>query len=415
MLTIYFKSPFTLERLRSGPSGPYLDGFAHKLHLAGYSQAGAQRLLRAAAHLGVWGQANDNLIQSFNQDTLARFQHHLSSCCCPRSNGGRGPNVFFGAKRFLEYLHEIGVVSSIDDEHTDSASPQLMASFFEWLQQHRGTSQSTCRIYGRVVVDLLQTFGDDPNRFSAAELQAFAFNRAGRHGRSAANNVAKALRMFLRYLIATGQCSSYLLSAIPTFAHWRLSSIPRYLPASDVQRIIEACDPSTLVGARDRAILLLLSRLALRAGDIVVLQLTDINWDEASIRFMGKARRETRLPLTQEVGDAILTYLQLRGTRPAVDAIFLSTRAPMDRPLSSVAVSTIVARAIKRAGVVAPSKGAHLLRHSAATEMLRQGLTLEDIGTVLRHRSVDTTAHYAKVDLTLLREITQPWPEGTSC
>ena len=227
MLTIYFKSPFTLERLRSGPSGPYLDGFAHKLHLAGYSQGGAQRLLRAAAHLGVWGQANDNPIQSFNKDTLASFQHHLSSCCCPRSNGGRGPNVFFGAKRFLQYLHQVGVVSSISD--------------------------------------------------------------------------------------------------------------------------------------------------------------------------------------------AILTYLQLRGTRPGVGALFLSTRAPMDRPLSSVAVSSLVARAIKRAGIVAPSKGAHILRHSAATEMLRQGLSLEDIGAVLRHRSVDTTAHYAKVDLNLLREITQPWPEGTSC
>jgi len=415
MLTIYFKSLFTLERLRSGPSGPYLDGFAHKLHLAGFSQGGAQRLVRAAAHLGVWGQTNDNPIQSFNKDTLASFQHHLSSCCCPKSNGGRGPNVFFGAKRFLEYLHQIGVVSSIGDEHTDSASPQLMTSFFDWLQQHRGTSQTTCRIYGRVVVDLLQTLGDDPNRFTATDLQAFALNRAGRHGRSAANNVAKALRMFLRYLIATGQCSSYLIAAIPTFAHWRLSSMPRYLPSSDVERIIEACDPSTLVGARDRAILLLLSRLALRAGDIVVLQLADINWDEASFRFVGKGRSETRMPLTQEVGDAILTYLQLRGTLPGVGALFLSTHAPMDRPLSSVTVSAIVARAIKRAGVVAPSKGAHLLRHSAATEMLRQGLPLEDIGTVLRHRSVDTTAHYAKVDLTLLREITRPWPEVTSC
>jgi len=159
----------------------------------------------------------------------------------------------------------------------------------------------------------------------------------------------------------------------------------------------------------------LLARLALRAGDIVVLQLTDINWDEASLRFVGKGRRETRLPLTQEVGDAILTYLQLRGTRPGVGALFLSTRAPMDRPLSSVAVSSLVARAIKRAGIVAPSNGAHILRHSAATEMLRQGLSLEDIGAVLRHRSVDTTAHYAKVDLNLLREITRSWPEGTSC
>ena len=415
MLTIYFKSPFTLERMRSGPSGPYLDGFAHKLHLAGYLRAAAQRLLRAAAHLGVWGKANDNPIKSFNKDTLASFQHHLSSCCCPKSNGGRGPNVFFGAKRFLEYLHQVGVVSSIGGEHADSASPQLMISFFDWLQQHRGSSQLTCRIYGRVVVDLLQILGDDPNRFTAADLQAFALNRAGRHGRSAANNVAKALRMFLRYLIATGQCSSYLLTAIPTFAHWRLSSMPRYLPATDVERIIESCDSSTLLGARDRAILLLLARLALRAGDIVVLQLTDINWGEASFCFVGKGRRETRMPLTQEVGDAILTYLQFRGTLPGVGALFLSTHAPMDKPLSSVTVSSIVARAIKRAGVIAPSKGAHLLRHSAATEMLRQGLPLEDIGAVLRHRSVETTAHYAKVDLTLLREITRPWPEVTSC
>ena len=415
MLTIFFKSPFTLERMRSGPSGPYLDGFAHKLHLEGYSQAAAQRLLRAAAHLGVWGNANDNPIKSFNKDTLASFQHHLSSCCCPKSNRGRGPNVFFGAKRFLEYLHQIGVVFSIDDEHTDSASPQLMISFFDWLQQHRGASQSTCRIYGRVVLDILQTLGDDPNRFTAANLQAFALNRAGHHGRSTANNVAKALRMFLRYLIATGQCSSSLLTAIPTFAHWRLSSMPRYLPATDVERIIEFCHSSTLLGARDRAILLLLARLALRAGDIVVLQLTDINWGEASFSFVGKGRRETRMPLTQEVGDAILTYLQFRGTLPGVNALFLSTHAPMDRQLSSVTVSSIVARAIKRAGVIAPSKGAHLLRHSAATEMLSQGLSLEDIGAVLRHRSVESTAHYAKVDLTLLREITRPWPEVTSC
>jgi site-specific recombinase XerD len=289
-------------------------------------------------------------------------------------------------------------------------------SFFDWLQRHRGTSQSTCRIYGRVVVDLLQTLGNDPTQFTAAKLQTFALNRAGRHGRSAASIVAKALRMFLRYLIATGQCSFCLLPAIPTFAHWRLSSMPRYISGFDVECIIEACDSSTLLGVRDRAILLLLSRLALRAGDIVVLQLTDINWDEASLRFVGKGRREAQLPLSQEVGDAILTYLQLRGTRPGVDALFLSTRAPyMDQPLSSVTVSAIVARAIKRAGVATPSRGAHLLRHSAATEMLRQGMSLDGIGAILRHRSVETTAHYAKVDLTLLREVALPWPEETSC
>jgi site-specific recombinase XerD len=415
MLSIYFESPFTLERLRSGPSGPYLDGFAHSLHVAGYSQGAAQKFLRVAAHLGVWGQASGNPIECLNKNALASFQQHLPSCSCPLSNGGRGADVLFRAMRFLDYLHQVGVVSSTGDEHTESGMPRLVTSFFDWLQQHRGASQSTCYVYGRVVADLLQTLGDDSRRFTAAKLRAFVLDRGGRHGRSAANNVVKALRMFLRYLIATGQCSSCLIAAIPTLAHWRLSSLPRYLPASDVERIVAACDPSTTLGSRDRAIMLLLARLGLRAGDIVALQLTDINWHEASLRVVGKGRRETRLPLSQEVGDAILRYLEFRGAGSDVDTLFLPTRAPMHRPLSSQAVSTIVARAIQRAGVIAPSKGAHLLRHSAATEMLRQGLSLEDIGAILRHRSAETTAHYAKVDLAALRKVTQPWPEETSC
>jgi site-specific recombinase XerD len=323
--------------------------------------------------------------------------------------------VLVRARLFLNYLREVGVGSSACDEHTESAQPWLATAFLDWLRQHRGVSEATCSLYRRVVVDLLRTLGDDPRHFTAATLRAFVFDRAGRHGRSAANNLGKALRMFLRYLIATGACPSGLLAAIPTFAHWRLASLPRYLPASEVERIVAACDPRTSLGSRDRAIVLLLARLGLRAGDIVALELHDINWQEASLRLVGKGRRETRLPLSQEVGDALLTYLDFRRPWPDVNTLFLPTRAPMHRPLSSRAVSTIVARAIQRAGVAAPSKGAHVLRHSAATAMLRQGIPLEDIGAILRHRSIETTAHYAKVDLASLRQVAQPWPEESSC
>ena len=168
-------------------------------------------------------------------------------------------------------------------------------------------------------------------------------------------------------------------------------------------------------GIRDRAILLLLARLGLRAGDVVGLELRDIDWAAARVRVVGKGRREVRLPLPQDVGDAMLAYLRTRRTGVACDRVFLRARAPW-RPLASRScVSNIVKRAVVRAAVSAPTRGAHLLRHSAATAMLREGISLPAIGVVLRHRSVETTAHYAKVDVELLRSVAQPWLGGVSC
>jgi integrase len=182
-----------------------------------------------------------------------------------------------------------------------------------------------------------------------------------------------------------------------------------------VQWIIDACGPDRPDGARDRAILLLLARLGLRGGDIVQMRLIDIEWTDARVRVVGKGRREARLPLPQEVGDAILAYLRDRHPVVACDRVFLRSRAPW-RPLAqSSCVSAIVRRAMVRAGVSAPTRGAHLLRHSAATAMLREGISLPSIGVVLRHRSVETTAHYAKVDVELLHSVAQPWIGGTPC
>jgi integrase len=183
-----------------------------------------------------------------------------------------------------------------------------------------------------------------------------------------------------------------------------------------VERVIDSCSLDTAVGLRDRAILLLLARLGLRGGDVVKMRLDDIDWQRATLKVCGKGRREFRLPLPQDVGDAVLSYLRKARPRVRIERVFLCIPAPF-RPLqNSGAVSSVVSAGLRRAGVTKPpTRGANLLRHSAATAMLRAGASLQAVSSMLRHRSVDMTMHYAKVDLAMLAEVVQPWPEGVSC
>ena len=224
-----------------------------------------------------------------------------------------------------------------------------------------------------------------------------------------------ALRGYLRFLGAQGLCRPGLDHAVPTVPQWRLSALPRYIPSSDVERLIATCDATTPVGIRNRAILLLLARLGLRSGDILSLRLNDIDWQQATLSVRGKGRRETKLPLPQDAGDAVLAYLDRVRPRVDSDQIFFMSKAPVRPMIRSTAVCGIVRRAIRNAGVAAPSMGANLLRHSAATAMLRGGATLDAVGAVLRHRSPNTTAHYAKVDVMMLQSVAQPWPGDAQC
>ena len=188
--------------------------------------------------------------------------------------------------------------------------------------------------------------------------------------------------------------------------------MPRYLSAEQVSRLIAACDGDAGARRRDRAIMLLFARLGLRAGDVAQLRLTDIEWQAGSLRVMGKARYQVRLPLPQDVGDAIAAYLECRPSACQSYRVFLHTIAPCRPFRNGDGISSVVKRVMKRAGIVTPVKGAHVLRHTAATEMLRHGVPLEKIGLVLRHRDVDTTAYCAKADVALLKQVAQPWPEA---
>jgi len=232
---------------------------------------------------------------------------------------------------------------------------------------------------------------------------ASSWSEARRHGLWRAKTVVVAVRALLRFLGATGQCPAGMQHAIPGFASWQLATVPRFLVAQDVERLIASC-PADAAGLRGKAVLLLLARLGLRASEVTGLKFADIDWTHGLLTVSGKGRRQERLPLSQEVGDALLCYLRQGRPPLRTPAVFTSVVAPL-RPLTRAGVTHIVRAALRRTGIKAPINGAHVLRHSAATAMLRQGASLAGIGAVLRHRSPRTTAHYAKVDFGLLAEI----------
>jgi site-specific recombinase XerD len=282
------------------------------------------------------------------------------------------------------------------------------------MQNQRGVTQTTLDGYSRVITDLLLKLGDHPEHYTAHMVRAFTLERASRYGHSQAASTVTAIRMFIRFLIANGHCRPTLLDAIPSIASWRQRSLPSYLTAEDIEQLLATCEADTPRQSRDRAVLLLLARLGLRARDITTLTLRDIEWDAGTFRVRGKNRRETRLPLPQEVGEAIWTYVQHHRPDIPTKHVFSTTIAPLI-PINPRLVSSIVAQAIQRAGLKSPARGARLLRHSAATAMLRQGVSLESIGAVLRHHSMDTTMVYTKVDTDLLGQVVMPWMEDTSC
>jgi site-specific recombinase XerD len=224
--------------------------------------------------------------------------------------------------------------------------------------------------------------------------------------------MATALRSFFRYLRHRGAIATDLAGCVPTVPNWSLSTLPRFLPAATVERILERCDRKTSVGRRNHAILLLLARLGVRAGEVVGLSLDDIDWSTAQITIRGKGGKSAQLPLAADLGAALAAYLRHDRPRSATRSVFLRHRAPLVGFGNSSTISSLVRRALKHAGVESAHTGAHVLRHSLATSLLRQGGSLDEIGELLRHQSPNTTAIYAKVDVTALHTLALPWPGG---
>ena len=269
-------------------------------------------------------------------------------------------------------------------------------------------------MYQDMALDFIKALGDQPQLYTAKSIRNFVMERAKPHGIWRAKGITTSVRAFLRFLGGTGKCETALIYAVPTFASHQLQSVPRYIEPSDVKRVIDACVSNDANGLRDRAVILLLARLGLRASDVAHLTFKDIDWKNGKIALCGKGRRHEWLPLPQDIGDAILKYIQSGRPPLKIEQIFTKVDAPLG-PLTRATVTHIARSALRRAKIKAPINGAHVFRHSAATAMLREGVSLSGVGAVLRHRSPSTTAFYAKVDLGLLSQIAQAWPEVYSC
>jgi site-specific recombinase XerD len=413
MIEEYFSAPKTIRRLRSGLSGPFIDGFADSLRQQGYSPTSAIRSLHAASHIGYFVQRRGDVLSDIDEAMLQAFGRHLLQCRCYQLHHHRktGFHGRFGAKRFHRYLIRQGICSESLSSNKLADEPALVAAFRDWFRMHRGAAEPTLRLYCRGARELLQALGDDVGRWTFQAVRQYLLHRASESGAPTIQKLITSLRAFLRYLSFRGEARDDLDLAIPAVAYWRLATLPRCLSANEVDRLIAACAGRSPARLRDRAIVLMLSRLGLRSGDIAQLRLTDMDWGNGTLQVTGKGRYQVRLPLPQEVGDALLRYLECRPQSGHDDRVFLRNIAPFKSFSSGDGVSSVVTRALQRAGIKSPARGAHLLRHTAATEMLRNGVPLDQIGLVLRHRSIDMTAYYAKVDFALLREIAQPWPE----
>jgi site-specific recombinase XerD len=412
MLDAHVKSPVTRRRLRSGPAAAHIDGFADWLHRRGYRPKTIGQLLCSLAGWTDWMRAAGftarDLLQGFTACKVELDER-------PRVRYRRGVNhqSLAAASVFIGFLREEGVIPQPVPCPSPSDRWPMLGAFRSWMRQHRGLTETTLDVYQGVLVGLLEVVGDDPRDYTAEALRAFVLERARPHGLWRAKSIVVAVRALLRFLGATGRCPPGMEHAIPGFACWQLSSVPRFLVPEDVERVIESC-AKHVYGVRDRAVILLLARLGLRAGEVARLRFADIDWDNGRLAVCGKGRRQEWLPLPQEVGAAILRYLHQGRPPLQVPEVFTTVLAPFG-PLTRACVTHIVRSALSRAGVKAPINGAHVLRHSVATAMLRQGASLASIGAVLRHRSPRTTAHYAKVDFGLLSEIAQPWPGRPSC
>jgi site-specific recombinase XerD len=391
------------ERVRvSGPLAGFADGFRVNLLEQGYSLWGAQAQLYLLAHVSRWMESEGLEVAALTPDRLERYfvwrrrQGYLKSLS-PLS-----------LRRLLGHLDGLGVL--VPDETVLSPVDRLLGEFRDYLIQERGMRASSAAQYqptARLFLsECSQPLEEDLARVSAAEVSMFVLREARRRSVRSTETVIYALRALLRFLHVHGWIAEPLAEAVPSVAR-RREDLPRALPAGQVALMLNGCDRATPTGRRDYAIVLLLARLGLRRCEVAALSLDDVDWRAGEIVVHGKGSRIDRLPLPCDIGEAIVDYLRDGRPRVADRALFITACAPLVG-ITPPCVTDVVRYACMRAGI--GPVGAHRLRHTVATELLRHGAGLVEIGQVLRHQDQTTTAVYAKVDRAALSPLALPWP-----
>jgi len=394
-----------------GPLAGYVRPFSIWVSEQGYATDSLLQRIRIAADFSRWLRVRGLQLANLHSRHCAQYLRYRAR----RRKMHRGDAI--ALSQFREFLSRQGVIAA-EKESPSRLSPveRCTRDFEQYLREQRLLAQATIVNYVPFIDGFLRScFGTGAvnlSKLGARDVVRFVQRQAPRLHLKRAKLLTTALRSFLRYGCYRGEIPVALLAAVPCVANWSMPLIPRAIAPDQVRRVLRHIDRSTEVGRRDYAILLLLARLGLRAGEIVFLELADIDWKAGSLSVRGKRGKRTQLPLPKEVGDAIVAYLQHGRPRTQCRRVFLRAHAPVRGFLGPSAVSTIVRHALLRAGVEAPTAGAHQFRHGLASEMLRRGASLREIGELLGHRSPETTKIYAKVDLDSLRRLALPWPGG---
>ena len=389
----------------SGPLSVFLSGFREDLARRGYTPSAAAKQLQLMAHLSRWMAARGLEPVALRRREIEGFVSERRASHA-RLASARGVEVLLG------YLRGCGAVPSAGSRDAPTPAGALLERYADYLLFRRGLSRETVRGYCNTARAFLAEREDACGELALEQLDSAAINEyllraSARVSVCSAKAIVTGLRSLLRFLQLEGLLDRDLAVAVPSVAKWRLASLVKALDASSVARLLDSCDRQTAVGRRDFAILLLLSRLGLRIGEVAALRLEDLDWRAGEIVVRGKGSRGERLPLPVDVGEAIVGWL--RDGRPACEGRFVFTRARAPyQGLHPSSLNGVVHRACRRAGL--PEVGPHRLRHTAATQMLRAGASLREVGQVLRHRDSEVTSIYAKVDRLALAAVIRPWP-----
>jgi len=404
-------SPVVLRRLQAGPLGAYVDAIVGDLADRGFAAATATYALRLLADLSTWLQGQGRSVAGLDESMVEAFLRHRYQR--RRPNREDHPTL----ARLLAQLREAAVAAPLRPAVASGEQSAIKAAFRQHLIGQRNLAPATVRRYLDTVGRFLDgRFATSPplelGALGAQDVNRFMLEQARRYSAGHVQLLASALRGFLRFLRQTGAIATDLAHCVPAPARRQLAGLPKFMPAEDVERLLQTSNRDGPQGRRDYAILLLLARLGLRAQEIASLRLEDVDWDAGELVIHGKGGGVERLPLPWEVGEALSRYL--RAVRPACSTrqVFVCLRAPRRGFRNGNAVGTIVCRALARADLHPSHRGAHLLRHSLATRLLRHGASLVEIGELLRHRNLDTTRIYAKVDERTLGALALPWPGG---
>jgi len=383
----------------------HIGAFGARLCSLGYAPFTQRAKVRFVSQFARWAQAKGLSIEDIDEAWIEKAIKQRPTCFAERRKALR---------QFLDHLRERGVAAQLKTDNNDSPATALERRYATYLRQERGLVAVTLINYlgfiHRFLAERFRRGCVRPARLTHRDVAHFMLGQVQAMSPGRAKLMGTALRSFLGFLFLSGETTMDLSRAVPSVRQFRLAAVPKYLAAGEVERVLASCDLTLPVGRRDHAILLLLARLGLRGGEVVKLELGDIRWREGELLVRGKGSIRDRMPLPKDVGKALVLYLRRDRAACPSRSVFLRMRAPQRGFKSTAAVTTIVEKAVDRSGLSPSLRGAHLLRHSLATGMIRHGATMAEIGQLLRHRSPETTEVYAKVDFSGLRGVSLPWP-----